>query len=448
MKLPGSHSLFWRLALLQVGFCVSIIWLTHSWAEYVDQRSYFLTPAAREQLSRYAEEAERAWRSAGRTGIDRWLAEFGRDESSWAAVVGPDLRSLGSRPLLDSEYANLTFMRRIDWPMSRRMTDLPHVSLPFPEDPEQGRLVVQLPERFLPSGSDLRIQLFINVLVPGLLALLLCGLIYRQLSRPLAHLRAQANALRGDRLDARVAAEVSVRRDELGELARAFDHMAGRLEGTVAFQRQLLRDLSHELRTPLSRLRVATEREADIADLRQRLEHEVAGMEKLVGDTLELVWLDTERPALPLEDVQVAALWELLRENACFETGWSPVQLPCALGPECRVRGHLNGLAQAVENILRNAIRHSPPGGTVRLDGRREEGHWHLWVEDQGPGVEPDQLEMIFQPFTRLSAARPGNDGFGLGLAIARSMVRLQGGELWAENASPGLRLHLRLAIV
>jgi len=101
-----------------------------------------------------------------------------------------------------------------------------------------------------------------------------------------------------------------------------------------------------------------------------------------------------------------------------------------------------------LENVLRNAIRHSPAEGVVRLAGRLEEGRWHLWIEDAGPGVAPDKLELIFRPFTRLNAARPGDGGYGLGLAIARRMVRLQDGELWAENLGEGLRMHLTLATV
>ena len=112
---------------------------------------------------------------------------------------------------------------------------------------------------------------------------------------------------------------------------------------------------------------------------------------------------------------------------------------------DCWVRGNLNALAQALENILRNAIRHSPPDGTVRLDGRRDGEYWHLWLEDQGGGIDEQDLERIFAPFTRLDGSRPGDGGFGLGLSIARNAVQRQHGSLWAENTGGGLRVHLRL---
>jgi two-component system sensor histidine kinase PfeS len=168
-------------------------------------------------------------------------------------------------------------------------------------------------------------------------------------------------------------------------------------------------------------------------------------MQRLVEDTLQLAWLDTERSPLPDEAIQIQALWEMLTENACYESGWPASQLQCAVDSSCWVRGNLNTLAQALENILRNAIRHSPKGGVVRLDGRRDGDFWHLWLEDQGGGVAEADLERIFSPFIRLDGSRPGNGGFGLGLSIARNAVQRQGGRLWAENTSKGLRLNMRL---
>jgi two-component system sensor histidine kinase PfeS len=221
--------------------------------------------------------------------------------------------------------------------------------------------------------------------------------------------------------------------------------MSERLQSTVALQQQLLRDLSHELRTPLSRLRVASESEQGLELLRERIGREVDGMQRLVEDTLQLAWLDTERTRLPDEAIQIQALWEMLTENACYESGWPDTRLQCTVDSSCWVRGHLNTLAQALENILRNAIRHSPAGGIVQLGGRRDGDFWYLWLEDQGGGVAEADLERIFLPFTRLDGSRPGDGGFGLGLSIARNAVQRQGGQLWAQNTGTGLRLNMRL---
>ena len=108
------------------------------------------------------------------------------------------------------------------------------------------------------------------------------------------------------------------------------------------------------------------------------------------------------------DDAALSEMLQIVLQASGFETGWAIERMPCELPHDCRVLGNLNCLAQALENILRNAIRHSPEGGVVRLAGRREGEQWLLWVEDQGPGVAESELKNIFRPFTRLSAARPG----------------------------------------
>lgn len=441
--LPGRHSLFWKLALLLVAFCLLMIWLSWSWGQYMEKQNQYLSDDARTTLTRYAGEAEQAWRREGSAGLDRWLRGMRQREAGWVGVIGGDLQSLSSQQLTDREIQHLTYLRGLEWPI--HINSLPWLRVPFPDAPSAGSLVIELPQRFMPGRYQLFWRVITNGLIPGLFTLLLCVGLYRLLVVPLNHLREQANAWRADQLGVRLSSQATNRQDELGELGRAFDQMAERLQSTVALQQQLLRDLSHELRTPLSRLRVASESEQDLAQLRERIGREVDGMQRLVEDTLQLAWLDTERTPLPDEAIQVQALWEMLTENACYESGWPVAQLNCAVDATCWVSGNLNTLAQALENILRNAIRHSPADGIVRLDGRRDGEYWHLWLEDQGGGVAEQDLQRIFDPFTRLDGSRPGNGGFGLGLSIARNAVQRQGGKLWAQNTGQGLRLNMRL---
>src|SRR5690606_9610549 len=153
---------------------------------------------------------------------------------------------LGTSPLSAEEASHLTFMRKLDWPMSKRLQDeLPYVSIAFPEHPEDGRLVIQLPERLLPTGLTPWTHVVTHGVAPALLALLLGLLLYRHLVVPLNRLRDRADALRADDLDS-PGLPLQERRDELGELAQAFEHMAGRLRQSLEQQRLLLRTLSHE----------------------------------------------------------------------------------------------------------------------------------------------------------------------------------------------------------
>jgi two-component system sensor histidine kinase PfeS len=441
--LPGRHSLFWKLACLLVAFCLLMIWLSWSWGRYMEERNQFLSDEARGTLTGYAAEAEQAWQQGQSAGVDAWVQEMRQREAGWVGVIGGDLQSLSSYALTGQEIQHLTFLRGLDWPIHKKR--LPWLRVPFPGDSSAGSLVIELPQRFVPGRYRVFWRVITNGVIPGLFTLLLCVGLYRLLVVPLNQLREQANAWRADQLGVRLSSRTTNRSDELGELGRAFDHMSERLQSTVALQQQLLRDLSHELRTPLSRLRVASEGEQSLTQLRERIGREVDGMQRLVEDTLQLAWLDTERTPLPDEAIQIQALWEMLTENACYESCCPTDQLQCAVDSSCWVRGNLNTLAQALENILRNAIRHSPKGGIVRLDGRRDGDYWHLWLEDEGGGVAEEDLERIFSPFTRLDGSRPGNGGFGLGLSIARNAVQRQGGRLWAENSGAGLRLNMRL---
>lgn len=444
-QLPGKHSLFWKLACLLIAFCLLMIWLSWSWGRYMEQRSAYVAEESRAILRGYAAGAELAWSTQGRAGVDAWLQLMAKRESTWLGVIGHDLQSLSSTPLSDKESQRLTFLRGLEWPVSRHVKGLPWVKIPFPVDAGVGSLVMELPQRFMPGRYQVFWRVVTNGVIPGLFTLLLCVGLYRLLIMPLTQLREQANAWRADQLNTRMSNEATSRQDELGELGRAFDHMSERLQGTVLLQQQLLRDMSHELRTPLSRLRVACDSEQDLAQLRERLSREIDAMQRLVEDSLQLAWLDSETAPLPNEDIQLQALWDMLRENACYESHWPASRLPCRLPADCWVRGNLNALAQALENILRNAIRHSPAHGVVTLDGCREGDEWHIWLEDQGGGIAEQDLERIFAPFTRLEGSRPGNGGFGLGLSIARNAVQRQGGRLWAENSGQGLRVHLRL---
>ncbi|UVM16233.1 sensor histidine kinase [Pseudomonas sp. B21-023] len=436
------HPLLWKLALLQVCFCLLLTWLIWTWGLSVERSTYFLAPADRMFLAGFAEQAEQAWRTDGAVGVERLRRELEVREDTWVAIIGPHLQSLGTTSLSAEEASRLTFMRKLDWPMSRRLQDeLPYVSIEFPSRPQEGRLVIQLPEHLLPTGLTPWTHVITHGVAPALLALLLGLALYRHLVVPLNRLRDRADALRADDLDG-PGLPLQERRDELGELAQAFEHMAVRLRRSLDQQRLLLRTLSHELRTPLARLRIAHDSGLPPEQLRQRLDREVDDMQKLLEDTLDLAWLDTEQPQLATEPVLVLSVWEALVQDSCFESGWAMARLPCSLGLDCVVQAHLDSLAQALENLLRNAIRHSPAGGQVSLEGWREGTHWHLCLRDHGPGVPEAELEPIFQAYRRL----PGSGaGFGLGLAIARRAIELQGGRRWASNGYPGLCLHLLL---
>ncbi len=196
------HPLLWKLALLQVGFCLLLTWLIYTWGLSVERSTYFLAPADRSYLADYARQAEDAWRSEGAAGAERFRKELSAKEDTWVALVGPHLESLGSTPLSTEESSHLTFMRKLDWPMSRRSAGrtavrqhrVPRTSRAGPA----GNPVTGAPAA---RRADPWTHLVTHGIVPTLLAALLGLLLYRHLVVPLNRLRDRADALRADELE-------------------------------------------------------------------------------------------------------------------------------------------------------------------------------------------------------------------------------------------------------
>jgi len=443
--MPGPRSLFWRLLVLVAGFCLSLIWATHYLSGRIDHYVSHLPESTLEMLRGYAAEAGAAV-EAGSAELGEWQRAHAALSRDLLVVIDAEREPLPGQQLSRQQLDKLSFVRDYDRAMSMRGGGRPMIQVPLPNS--DNHLVLRLPEHLTPWALRWWLNALLLYLVPALLSVLFCALLYLLLISPLERLRRQANAMQADPMQSLLPASLARRQDELGELGRSLEYLTRRLRESVVQQRQLLRDLSHELRTPLSRLRVAAETELSLNELRERLERETGTMQTLVDGALELAWLDNEPGPLRCEPVDINALWEVLREDALFESGWAAERITRQLPADCRVRGNLNGLAQAMENVLRNAIRHSPADGRVSLSAVREGEDWVLCIADQGPGVAEQDLQVIFRPFARLNAARPGGDGFGLGLAIAEGQIRLQQGHLWAENGRPGLRINIRLQSV
>lgn len=157
-------------------------------------------------------------------------------------------------------------------------------------------------------------------------------------------------------------------------------------------------------------------------------------MRRLVEDALTLSWLETEQPRLRDETLDLTDLLDSILDDARFE--YPDRGIETQLPAEAELVGSCHrALGQAIENIVRNALDHTPAGGRVRVQLFSEPQAYRLDIIDEGPGVPSQWLERIFQPFERLSAAR---SGFGLALALAQRQVCAIGGRLAARNHEQG----------
>jgi two-component system sensor histidine kinase CpxA len=276
------------------------------------------------------------------------------------------------------------------------------------------------------------------------------------LAGPLRRLRSVMDRFGSGDLAARVH---STRRDEIGELARAFDLMAGRIETLLAAERRLLQDVSHELRSPLTRLDVAVELASTSDDPKRsldRIKRDIARLSVLVSELLQLTRAEGDPTALEMEEVCLDDLVRGLVEDCALEAVPKACTLHLHLGPPCSVQGEHELLRRAIENVVRNAIRHAPEGTGIEVTtsssaaspspSSSSSPSAAIAIRDHGPGVPDELLGSIFEPFFRVDGHRSRESGgVGLGLAIARRAVELHGGRITARNASPGLVVTIEL---
>jgi signal transduction histidine kinase len=241
------------------------------------------------------------------------------------------------------------------------------------------------------------------------------------------------------------------RQDEIGQLGRSFNQMAERLERLIRSERRLLADISHELRSPLARLKFAVKLARTSPDSNaalDRIERDINRMACLISDLLEITSVEGDPALQEMSPVPLREVVDELVQDCSVEAD----SRGCAIQVEGLLHRDLVSnrelLRRAIENVLRNAIRYSPRDSTIRLSLSETDHQALIVVRDFGPGVAPELLGRIFDPFFRVEEARASNGGgSGLGLSIAKRAVQLHRGTIEAENASPGLSIRIAIPI-
>lgn len=273
------------------------------------------------------------------------------------------------------------------------------------------------PRHMLPLG------LGVVTIVVMLLVVYLCYLGIRWLFRPVADIQTVVGRISGGDLDYRIDPR---RPDELGELAASINAMADEIRRMLDAKRQLLLALSHELRSPLTRARVrlALLQESPSHD---SLDADLAEMEALIGELLEAERLDTRHAVLHRETVALNSLLREVIEQHFPECGIilrPALDDPYVLLDPARIR-------LLVRNLLANAVRYSPSDEPPRLAASVDEQGITVMVCDKGPGIAPEHLPHLTEPFYRADPARQrSTGGYGLGLYLCRLVAEAHGGRL------------------
>ncbi len=270
-------------------------------------------------------------------------------------------------------------------------------------------------------------------------------------AKPVRSLRQAFEAAAAGDLDGRVAPLLGGRQDELADLGRDFDRMAGRLKASMQGQRRLLHDVSHELRSPLARLQAAAglmrQKPEQFESMLTRIDDEIARIDRLVGELLTLSRLESGELIAENEEVDMRELVDEIVHDANFEAQAQDREVIWEDRGSATLQGRPELLHSAIENIVRNALKHAPESRIVQVE-TSVDVHQRLYtlrVLDDGRGMPEEDLPGLFTPFFR-GATGARSKGYGLGLAIARRSIEAHGGAICAHNrVSGGLSVEIVL---
>jgi signal transduction histidine kinase len=288
-------------------------------------------------------------------------------------------------------------------------------------------------------------RLIVATMIVGVVVVGMTWAIARRIVTPIAELsRAARDLAAGNparRVDLRGSSEIAL-------LGQSFNAMAGELERQQTLRRQLVHDVAHELRTPVTALRCRLETIVDglSSDPRETVagaSEEVRHLSQLVDDLQELAMAEARELRLTVTEVTLAGVAVSAARAAGLE---GDERLRIEIDDGLHARADVVRVRQILLNLLTNADRHTPAGGTISVRGSRREAEVVVLVRNTGSTLEPDELARVFDRFYRPDPARRrATGGSGLGLAIVRHLVEAQGGRVWAEADRAGVTFGLSL---
>lgn len=358
-------------------------------------------------------------------------------------------QSSQNRPILLNAQGQSPFpvqSRRHKKPLPKRIT------LPLKEGIQHQKfghvtLIVALPDiqpplflvKPLNPGQLHRFPFWVGLLAAIFIISMISYLLAYLLSQRIQKLRHAVQDIARGNLTRRVTISG---KDEVSALAIDFNHMADRINDMLDSQRQLVSDVSHELRSPLARLRIALElaQHSKTSELDfTRIEKEADELETIVSELLSLARLESNQFELEKQSIDINAILTKIVRDAQFEGAASKRTVNFNNDDKITIQGDPILIHAAIENVVRNALRHSPPSSITKITTQHEADKYIIYIDDQGPGVPDESLQSIFKPFARVAKSRDRQSGgFGLGLAITGKTMQAHGGQVSAENLTTG----------
>lgn len=294
-----------------------------------------------------------------------------------------------------------------------------------------------------------------RIVIPVLISFILCLLLARSFSRPIATIKNAATELGKGNLSTRVQG-ITRRNDELGQLANGFNQMAEQLQKNQGAQQRLLGDVSHELRSPMTRLQMAlglaqqknTTKPA-LDKYLQRCQLEVERLNQMIEEALALSRLENTLQIIEKNDIDFTALVQAIILEEQFIANEKSIQIVLESSAVIKLQGDYNLLFSALSNVITNAVKYSPEHSTVKVALSVNSKLIDVVISDNGIGVPEESLTELFTPFYRVNLARDRQTGgTGLGLAIAKQAIIAHQGNIFAKNNEKnGLSVTIQLPL-
>ncbi|MEO9655780.1 histidine kinase sensor domain-containing protein [Marinomonas sp.] len=427
----GSVTLFWAIDLV---------------SRHTETQMSFISQANQDTLTEYGRHAEKLFLAGDKQALDAWLMDLQTKENTWAAIVEGQVLPRANSQLNERFWRGYGLGRRVERKVHLDFPENPIMEIPFKQ--QHMFFLIQLPQHMRPGAYQSQAYVVLQLALPLLILCLMSWLIYQHAMGPLRKLASATDSFSQGNLEARATPLLVNRNDEFSRLAETFDNMAMRTSRLIKQQRELLENLSHELRTPLSRLELTLDNIDAAQGNKQaliRLRNESSIMRELVEDTLMLVWLNQEHDVENKENVDVVCLLEVICEDARFE--YPNHQLELTHNQQTiEYFTNQRALAQALENIIRNAHQHTPLHHKIQVHAEQNGEKVCIQILDQGTGVPETFLREMFTPFFQIDPQQgeqrkhlplldgKRKQGFGLGLALAKRQIHLIGGGIYALN--------------
>ena len=443
-------SLYWRLL---VWFCVANL-LVLLLGGLFARRFVEFTTAVEIDWPALAQDADHVYESGGRDALAAWVVQQRRQGVE--ATLFENGEALV--PIRFHGAMRSTLEEWLRSGQSMVMQPRPGIYVAFQQvtgaDGQARQLLAMSRShtRLRPQAREkiyLAIQLLLSLLFIGAVG----WWVARSVARPVEALRRATRRMADGELSTRVGRQGGLAHDELAQLAGDFDLMAARIEALVAHDRGVLQGLSHELRSPLARLQLIldlarrSDEPTEAAPYFEQAEQEIARLDRMLGEMLALSRMEGGLPGMEREPVELTTLVHDCLEQSRLEAEARHVELCLTSVDSIVVSGSAMLLERALDNLLGNAIKFSPEGGTVGLTLRIDQRFAELAVRDHGLGVPESELALLFRPFFRGSNAAQV-EGHGLGLSIVQRVAQVHGGSIQVHNAEGGgLEIRLRLPL-